>query len=205
MKLTSKLRGGRRHFHFILFILLSILIFTISAMTNSNNTSPSNSITIHPDSITIPIIEGIEYRSPYEIEIDKLYSLITTISTISSETERRDLAKAVYQYGTQYSIEPVLLLAIARVESNFTIDAVGGRCVGYFQINLGVHRVSNNFANNVYEQAEMACKIINYCKNIYSNRINYLNSYNGNSANSNPYANKVIRWYERYMIIYQGD
>jgi len=87
-----------------------------------------------------------------------LYKLITQVSSIVNEDERQQLAKAVYTYGKQYSIDPLILLSIIKIESNFRKTVTGyGNCYGYFQINLNVHKVSKNFKNDVNEQTKKAC------------------------------------------------
>lgn len=197
---NTKLRGGRRHFHVILFILLAALCSAMypSHTSRSKNLPPST--LIHSSTI-----DSLEYRSPQEIQIDRLYSIITDISTIDDKHERNQLACAIYTYGTQYSIDPLLLLAIARVESNFKKTVVGyGNCVGYFQINLNVHRVSKNFKNDTMEQTKKACQVIIYCRSIYGQNLNnVLNSYNGHVSQKNNYTIKVLQFYNNYKRIYK--
>ena len=201
MKFNTNLRGGRRHFHVILFI---VILLSINTINSTKYTNPPKSSTLSSE-ISSTSTSSVEYRSPEEIQIDKLYNLITKVSPIKDELERKQLASAVYTYGTQYSIDPLLLLAIARVESNFRKTIVGyGNCVGYFQINLNVHKVSKNFKNDVNEQAKKACEILSYCKKISkNNQLKTLNRYNGNSGTNNPYANKIIKYYQEYKILYK--
>lgn len=188
MKTLSTNRGGRRTFHVILFIL-SLFIFGALVSTTKDQTC----------------IPTIEYRSPEEIETEKIYNLVSSISNISNDVDRYQLADAVRTYGTQYSIDPILLLAISRVESSFTKDIEGpGNCWGYFQINLNVHNVSQRFLLDTYQQAKWAATILSQFKNINNNHeVKSLNGYNGYNGMDNPYAYKVLSHYREYKILYK--
>lgn len=211
MKLTPKLRGGRRHFHVILFILFMSMTFSASCTTQSSETSQTNSSqeTIAIEDSTFVLgdsIKVIEYRTPEEQQIQKLYKLITQVSPITNENQRKQLAQAVYTYGTQYSIDPLILLSIAKIQSNFRKTVMGyGNCYGYFQINLNVHRVSSTFRNSTNEQTEKACQIFSYCRRVRgTNLTTILNAYNGNASSKNKYAGKVLQVYNNYKQIYKG-
>lgn len=208
MKFTSKLKGGRRHFHVILFILLSSISLSFCT-TQQTNTSQSNSSQSSIEDSTFVLRDSImviEYRTPEELQIQHLYTLITQVSSISTETERRELAQAVYTYGTQYSIDPLILLAIAKTQSNFRKTVMGyGNCYGYFQINLNVHRVSSTFRNSTNEQTERACQIFSYCRRVRgTNLTTILNAYNGNASSKNKYAGKVLQVYNNYKQTLKG-
>ncbi len=200
---NTKLRGGRRHFHVILFILLSFisLASSFTSQTNPSQSSIEDSTFVLRDS-TI----AIEYRTPEELQIQKLYKLITQVSSISNETERRELAQAVYTYGTQYSIDPLILLAIAKTQSNFRKTVMGyGNCYGYFQINLNVHRVSSTFRNSTNEQTKKACQVFSYFRRVRGDNLTtILNSYNGNASSKNKYAGKVLQVYNNYKQTLKG-
>jgi len=60
---STKLRGGRRHFHVILFILLSFISLASSStsQTNPSQSSIEDSTFVLRDSIKV-----IEYRTPEE-------------------------------------------------------------------------------------------------------------------------------------------
>lgn len=206
---STKLRGGRRHFHVILFILLSFISLASSSTTQHVNTSQTNSSQSSIEDSTFVLrdsISVIEHRTPEEIQIQNLYTLITQVSSISTETERRELAQAVYTYGIQYSIDPLILLAIAKTQSNFRKTVMGyGNCYGYFQINLNVHRVSSTFRNSTNEQTEKACQIFSYCRRVRgTNLTTTLNAYNGNASSKNKYAGKVLQVYNNYKQTLKG-
>ena len=193
MKKIYNLRGGR-HFHLILFILLLMVITTYGSFLSSSTSD--NSTLKFPQQIE----STVETYTPQQIEVNRLYTLITKITSVPDSLDRYQLANAVYTYGAQFSIEPTILLAIARVESNFHKKIIGyGNCVGYWQINLNVHRVSSNFLNDTNQQCEKACEVFVYYRNIFNNPLQkILNGYNGNSSNSNPYGNKVLNYYYQY-------
>ena len=204
-----KLRGGRRHFHVILFILFMSMTFSASCTTQSSESSQTNSSQSSIEDSTFVLRDStiaIEYRTPEELQIQKLYKLITQVSSISNETERRELAQAVYTYGTQYSIDPLILLAIAKTQSNFRKTVMGyGNCYGYFQINLNVHRVLSTFRNSTNEQTEKACQIFSYCRRVRgTNLTTTLNAYNGNASSKNKYAGKVLQVYNNYKQTLKG-
>lgn len=206
---NTKLRGGRRHFHVILFILFMSMTFSASCTTQSSETSQTNSSQSSIEDSTFVLrdsIKVIEYRTPEELQIQNLYKLITQVSSISNETERRELAQAVYTYGIQYSIDPLILLAIAKTQSNFRKTVMGyGNCYGYFQINLNVHRVSSTFRNSTNEQTEKACQIFSYCRRVRgTNLTTTLNAYNGNVSSKNKYAGKVLQVYNNYKQKLKG-
>lgn len=206
---STKLRGGRRHFHVILFILLSFISLASSSTTQQINTSQTTSSQSSIEDSTFVLrdsISVIEHRAPEEIQIQNLYTLITQVSSISTETERRELAQAVYTYGTQCSIDPLILLAIAKTQSNFRKTVMGyGNCYGYFQINLNVHRVSSTFRNSTNEQTERACQIFSYCRRVRgTNLTTTLNAYNGNASSKNKYAGKVLQVYNNYKQALKG-
>ena len=208
MKTLSTNRGGRRHFHVILFILFMSMTFSASCTTQSSETSQSNSSQSSIEDSTFVLRDStivIEYRAPEEQQIQKLYKLITQVSPITNENQRKQLAQAVYTYGTQYSIDPLILLAIAKIQSNFRKTVMGyGNCYGYFQINLNVHRVSSTFRNSTNEQTEKACQVFIYCRSIYGQNLNnVLNSYNGHVSQKNNYAIKVLQFYNNYKRIYK--
>ena len=209
MKKYPKLRGGRRHFHVILFILFMSMTFSASCTTQSSESSQTNSSQSSIEDSTFVLRDStiaIEYRTPEELQIQKLYKLITQVSSISNETERRELAQAVYTYGTQYSIDPLILLAIAKTQSNFRKTVMGyGNCYGYFQINLNVHRVLSTFRNSTNEQTEKACQIFSYCRRVRgTNLTTTLNAYNGNASSKNKYAGKVLQVYNNYKQTLKG-
>lgn len=206
---STKLRGGRRHFHIILFILLSSISLASSSTTQHVSTSQTNSSQSSIEDSTFVLRDSImviEYRTPEELQIQHLYTLITQVSSISTETERRELAQAVYTYGTQYSIDPLILLAIAKTQSNFRKTVMGyGNCYGYFQINLNVHRVSSTFRTSTNEQTEKACQIFSYCRRVRgTNLTTTLNAYNGNASSKNKYAGKVLQVYNNYKQTLKG-
>ena len=206
---NTKLRGGRRHFHVILFILFMSMTFSASCTTQSSESSQTNSSQSSIEDSTFVLRDStiaIEYRTPEELQIQKLYKLITQVSSISNETERRELAQAVYTYGTQYSIDPLILLAIAKTQSNFRKTVMGyGNCYGYFQINLNVHRVLSTFRNSTNEQTEKACQIFSYCRRVRgTNLTTTLNAYNGNASSKNKYAGKVLQVYNNYKQTLKG-
>ena len=206
---NTKLRGGRRHFHVILFILFMSMTFSASCTTQSSETSQTNSSQSSIEDSTFVLrdsISVIEHRTPEEIQIQNLYTLITQVSSISTETERRELAQAVYTYGIQYSIDPLILLAIAKTQSNFRKTVMGyGNCYGYFQINLNVHRVSSTFRNSTNEQTEKVCQIFSYCRRVRGDNLTtILNSYNGNASSKNKYAGKVLQVYNNYKQTLKG-
>ena len=200
---STKLRGGRRHFHVILFILLS---FISLASSSTSQTNPSQSSIEDSTFVLRNSISVIEYRTPEELQIQNLYKLITQVSSISTETERRELAQAVYTYGTQYSIDPLILLAIAKTQSNFRKTVMGyGNCYGYFQINLNVHKVSSTFRNSTNEQTERACQVFSYFRRVRGDNLTtILNSYNGNASSKNKYAGKVLQVYNNYKQTLKG-
>lgn len=205
---NTKLRGGRRHFHVILFILFMSMTFSASCTTQSSETSQSNSSQSSIEDSTFVLRDStiaIEYRTPEEQQIQKLYKLITQVSPITNENQRKQLAQAVYTYGAQYSIDPLILLSIAKIQSNFRKTVMGyGNCYGYFQINLNVHRVSSTFRNSTNEQTEKACQVFSYCRSIYGQNLNnVLNSYNGYVSQKNNYAIKVLQFYNNYKRIYK--
>lgn len=206
---STKLRGGRRHFHVILFILFMSMTFSASCTTQSSETSQSNSSQSSIEDSTFVLrdsIKVIEYRTPEEQQIQKLYKLITQVSPITNENQRKQLAQAVYTYGAQYSIDPLILLAIAKTQSNFRKTVMGyGNCYGYFQINLNVHRVSSTFRNSTNEQTEKACQIFSYCRRVRgTNLTTTLNAYNGNASSKNKYAGKVLQVYNNYKQTLKG-
>ncbi len=192
---NTKLRGGRRHFHVILFILLFLVFDPTLILCQQKQTIITNE--------TAPQ-DTMKYYTPEELEIWKLYDFITSISNIQDETERRQLARSVYVYGAQYFIDPILLLSIIQVESKFKKNIVGyGNCYGYFQINLNVHKVSKQFKNSTKQQTEMACKIYSYCNKLYKSDITKtLNAYNGNASSKNKYASKILNIYNNYKELY---
>ena len=200
---STKLRGGRRHFHVILFILLSFISLASSStsQTNPSQSSIEDSTFVLRDSTIV-----IEYRTPEELQIQKLYKLITQVSPITNENQRKQLAQAVYTYGTQYSIDPLILLAIAKTQSNFRKTVMGyGNCYGYFQINLNVHRVSSTFRNSTNEQTERACQVFSYFRRVRGDNLTtILNSYNGNASSKNKYAGKVLQVYNNYKQTLKG-
>lgn len=210
MKKYPKLRGGRRSFYVILFILFSILVTSALCMQSPEPSQQTSSLSTNAiqDSIFAlqDTIKNIEYRISEELQIQKLYKLITQVSSISNETERRELAQAVYTYGTQYSIDPLILLAIAKTQSNFRKTVMGyGNCYGYFQINLNVHRVLSTFRNSTNEQTEKACQIFSYCRRVRgTNLTTTLNAYNGNASSKNKYAGKVLQVYNNYKQTLKG-
>lgn len=197
MRKNYKSRGGRRHFHVILFILF-ILVITIGMSIPVFASTQSNPQIQQ----TIPIENQltIENYTPQQICVSNLYDLITQVSAISDSLEKYQLAAAVYTYGIQFSIQPELLLAIVRVQSNFKKKVrSAGNCAGYFQVNLNCHRVSKNFFNDTYEQTKKACEIYSYCRKMYNGSITKaLNAYNGNASLSNPYANKIMKYYNQF-------
>ncbi len=206
---STKLRGGRRHFHVILFILFMSMTFSASCTTQSSETSQTNSSQSSIEDSTFVLRDStiaIEYRTPEEQQIQKLYKLITQVSPITNENQRKQLAQAVYTYGIQYSIDPLILLAIAKTQSNFRKTVMGyGNCYGYFQINLNVHKVSKNFKNDVNEQTKKACQIFSYYYKLYNGNLNKtLNGYNGNASSKNKYAEKILRVYNNYKLVYKG-
>lgn len=206
---STKFRGGRRHFHIILFILLSSISLASSSTTQHVNTpltNPSQSSIEDSTFVLGDSIKVIEYRTPEEQQIQKLYKLITQVSPITNENQRKQLAQAVYTYGIQYSIDPLILLAIAKIQSNFRKTVMGyGNCYGYFQINLNVHRVSSTFRNSTNEQTEKACQIFSYCRRVHGTNLTAtLNAYNGNASSKNKYAGKVLQVYNNYKQIYKG-
>lgn len=210
MKKYPKLRGGRRSFYVILFILFSILVTSALCMQSPEPSQQTSSLSTNAiqDSIFAlqDTIKNIEYRISEELQIQKLYKLITQVSSIVNEDERQQLAKAVYTYGKQYSIDPLLLLSIIKIESNFRKTVTGyGNCYGYFQINLNVHKVSKNFKNDVNEQTKKACQIFSYYYKLYNGNLNKtLNGYNGNASSKNKYAEKILRVYNNYKLVYKG-
>ena len=210
MKKYPKLRGGRRSFYVILFILFSILVTSALCMQSPEPSQQTSSLSTNAiqDSIFAlqDTIKNIEYRISEELQIQKLYKLITQVSSIVNEDERQQLAKAVYTYGKQYSIDPLILLSIAKKQSNFRKTVTGyGNCYGYFQINLNVHKVSKNFKNDVNEQTKKACQIFSYYYKLYNGNLNKtLNGYNGNASSKNKYAEKILRVYNNYKLVYKG-
>lgn len=190
MKKEQDIKGGRRHFHLILIILIFIFI---PFYTPSFQTTISDSIYS---------INNIKKN----IQIEKLYKLITQVSPIKNEDERRQLALIVYTYGTQYFIDSLLLLAIVKKQSNFQKTIMGyGNCYGYFQINLNVHKVTETFKNDINQQAQKACQILNYCKkNSNNDLIKALNLYNGSKSSKNKYGQNVLNIYNNYKQIYKG-
>ncbi len=210
MKKYPKLRGGRRSFYVILFILFSILVTSALCMQSPEPSQQTSSLSTNAiqDSIFAlqDTIKNIEYRISEELQIQKLYKLITQVSSIVNEDERQQLAKAVYTYGKQYSIDSLLLLSIIKIESNFRKTVTGyGNCYGYFQINLNVHKVSKNFKNDVNEQTKKACQIFSYYYKLYNGNLNKtLNGYNGNASSKNKYAEKILRVYNNYKLVYKG-
>ena len=210
MKKYPKLRGGRRSFYVILFILFSILVTSALCMQSPEPSQQTSSLSTNAiqDSIFAlqDTIKNIEYRISEELQIQKLYKLITQVSSIVNEDERQQLAKAVYTYGKQYSIDPLILLSIIKIESNFRKTVTGyGNCYGYFQINLNVHKVSKNFKNDVNEQTKKACQIFSYYYKLYNGNLNKtLNGYNGNASSKNKYAEKILRVYNNYKLVYKG-
>ena len=83
MKKYTNNKGGRRHFHVILFILFisSILLAVQPQLTSFSikNQSPQTSSDSTNTSSNL-----IEYRTPEQIEVDKLTDLVSLISTIKS-------------------------------------------------------------------------------------------------------------------------
>lgn len=199
MKKYLNFIGGRRHFHVILFILF-ILIITMKISIPIFALSLSNQ---QIQQVTFTKNQSIENYTQQQIYISNLYNLITQVSTITDSLEKYQLADAIYIYGIQFSIQPELLLAIIRVQSNFKKKIISvGNCAGYFQINLNCHKVSKNFFNDTYEQTKIACEIYSYYRKIHNGSIiKTLNSYNGNSSLSNPYANKVLKYYNQFKKI----
>jgi len=66
---STKLRGGRRHFHVILFILFMLMTFSASCTTQSSETSQTNSSQSSIEDSTFVLrdsIKVIEYRAPEE-------------------------------------------------------------------------------------------------------------------------------------------
>jgi hypothetical protein len=167
---------GRRVLHILLFFLIMSVMTIFTA-----NTLPVKEF----DEITVQ---------------DRILDLLHEHTDIASDKEKEHLSSAVCEYGEQYDIDPLLLLAIARVESTFRKRVVGSfNCIGYYQINLNVHKVSDNFANNTFEQTKMACKVYDYYRKMYpNNRKLALNGYNGYASLSNPYATKVLKHYNYY-------
>jgi len=69
MKTLSTNRGGRRHFHVILFILFMSMTFSASCTTQSSETSQSNSSQSSIEDSTFVLRDStivIEYRAPEE-------------------------------------------------------------------------------------------------------------------------------------------
>jgi hypothetical protein len=67
---STKLRGGRRHFHIILFILLSSISLASSSTTQHASTSQTNSSQSSIEDSTFVLRDSImviEYRTPEEL------------------------------------------------------------------------------------------------------------------------------------------
>lgn len=100
--------------------------------------------------IIINNISGLNVTS------DEIFKLTKKVSWFCDDGELKELSKAVVKYGKEYDIDPLLLIAIVKTESSFIRDIEGeGNCWGYFQINLNVHNVSDDFLNNIDEQTQM--------------------------------------------------
>lgn len=118
----------------------------------------------------------------------------------------KELSNTVIKCGKEYEVDPVLLVAIAKTESNFYKDIQGsGNCWGYFQINLDVHQVSDNFLNDTAEQTKMGAYVYSQFRKIFKNRHDSLNGYNGWVNKKNNYAQKVINSYNKYIKIIQKN
>lgn len=160
--------------------------------------------------------EPPDYGSPYGlpkgnnsdlIQIAKLTDVICQTGHIKDIIDAYELAEAVYTYGRKYNHDPLLLLGIVRVQSCFQKDVISkSNCRGYFQINYNVYsdKVTQNFLEDTFQQAHMACYVLQYTRGFAKdNVVKMLNGYNGWWSDSNPYANKVLRYKKQYEEIYK--
>ena len=182
-------RGGRMRQALILFILLIMM--------------PNALVTQ-----TLPLQTSIETeKSPPQktSQVDYYAHLIEDVSPIKDAQEVKDLAQAIHHCGIEYNVDPLILLAIIRTQSNFRKKIVGpGNCVGYYQINLNVHKVSRNFLDDTHQQTKKATQIYVWFRGRHKgNRLKALNAYNGRVLN-NSYCNKVLSHYNKYKVIIQA-
>ncbi len=128
----------------------------------------------------------------------KTYNLISLL-ILFLITSPKVYAYSIYEIGKQYEVDPHILRAMAKVESDFNSRAVGdkGLSHGLYQINRAHHKVSIKQARDIEFATHWVCQYLNKL-GFQKNRVRAISRYNGAGIKAVRYARKVLRQAERY-------
>ena len=109
------------------------------------------------------------------------------------------VASDIYQIGKQYGIEPTILKAMAKIESDFNSRAIGdrGNSYGLYQINRQHHKVTIRQARDIEWATHWVCQNLN--RNGYqTNKFRAVRKHNGSGKMAARYARKVMKQADKY-------
>lgn len=112
------------------------------------------------------------------------------------EKVARQYALWIYESAAKYAIDPVLILSIMKVESNFNYKVVSsGNAVGLMQIISSYHKDKTTAAQlfNPEHNIKVGTQIIKEYSNRSSSQIETLLRYNGSLGSAGSYATKVLK------------
>lgn len=174
----------------ILLIIIILLMSFLMAFTNNQ--------TLNTETQQIETIINLQNK-----KIDTINKIIKDTRPDINQNDSYQLAQAIYNSSKKYNIDSVLLLSIAYVQSLFRKKIINRNCVGFFQVNVRIHKVSPNFINDTYQQADKAASIFADCmKAEYGNINRALSRYNGCRGAQTVYANKVLKKYNHFNNLY---
>lgn len=139
---------------------------------------------------------------------DKFTEFITKSNPKVSKKEASTIVLSAYRWAEHFSIDPKLILAIAKVESTYNKFAISNAgAMGLMQVMVKVHTDKIVMAKDVVGTPEpfdieanmfMGTKILKDCLNRFETKA--LHCYNGNMM-SDDYHNKVMNEYHKLQRI----
>ena len=144
-----------------------------------------------------PVVEIQKVSSIYNLSnnlIDKTTNIIVREGNVKHSTARK-YALWIQEAGLKHKVDPVLILSVMSVESNFKANAKSPTGpIGLLQIAHSFHKEKSSKAG-LYDPKTnifVGAQIIREYKNISKNETEALLRYNGSLYRNRGYAKKVL-------------
>lgn len=166
--------------------------------------------------ILLPILGSNQsLLNPTEVKVE---SILQTESNLLTGELKRDFVSYLVAVAQDYEVDPLLVLAVMKVESTFRPDAVSNRgAMGLLQVKpvvaqevaevFGGNPVAKEDLLNPYHNVQVGVQYLSYLKKMFRmDRVRMLSAYNmgptlvrNRGVASSRYSRKVMRAYQQYL------